>query len=363
MKIAIDCRMSGKSGIGAFLDSMLPTFLQTEHSYLLLGLGEEKILELQKKDFYSDKRIEFLSCPIKTFSVKELFFFPKTILKKINACDLYFTPYCNVPSGIKVPVYSTIHDLVFLDMKGLSGRFGTLARKFFYKRAVKKSKALFTVSNFSKQRITELLHCKKDVTVVYSGVPLYSEDYFPDGSTKKTDTVIFIGNIKKHKGLATLIPAFCEFRNRIAKEKNVFPKLLIVGSKENFRSSDRSLLLLQEDSEKNGITFTGFIPDSQLLHLISQAKILIQPSFYEGFGVPPLQALYAGTKAIISDIAVFKEIYEKLPVTYFKCGDSSDLAEKMYCVWNEEKELESVKRIYSYSTSAKIILEYVSKDH
>ena len=122
MKIAVDMRMSGKSGIGTFFDELLPYFKESQH------------------EFY------FSNPNVKTFSIKEMFFFPKEELEKINDCDVYFTPYCNIPGGIKIPVYSTIHDVVFLDVKGLAGKAGTLIRKFVYKRAVKKSKSIFSAS-------------------------------------------------------------------------------------------------------------------------------------------------------------------------------------------------------------------------
>ena len=305
MKIAVDLRMSGKSGIGAFIDSMLPT----------LKAGAE-VVEIKPG--------------IKPFSLKEMLFFPRGLIKKINECDVYFSPYCNVPGrlfsrGIKVPIFTTIHDVIFLDLP-LAGKLGTLARKLIYQRAINKSKELFTVSEFSKGRIQARLRCKKNITVVYSGVPLYNEEAAGGfDSARKTDTIIFVGNIKAHKGIKTLIPAFIKAREILAGQSGSkaqkaprpsdasLPRLLIVGSKENFRTSDTELDALMREAEKKGIEFTGFVPDEKLKTLIEEARLLVQPSLYEGFGVPPLQALYSGTRAVISDIPVFKEIYGRLP--------------------------------------------------
>ena len=86
---------------------------------------------------------------------------------------------------------------------------------------------------------------------------------------------------------------------------------------------------------------------------------MVQPSLYEGFGVPPLQALYCGTKAVISDIDVFKEIYAALPVTFFKAGDVDDLARKMREVYFDDSPLPDFEHIYSYKNSAKIILNAI----
>ncbi|MCR5047034.1 MAG: glycosyltransferase family 4 protein [Treponema sp.] len=340
MKIAVDIRMSGKSGIGAFIDSMLPTFKESPNEIILVNP------------------------PIKPFSLKEALFFPRELLRQINACDAYFTPYCNMPGrvfsrGIKVPIFSTIHDVIFLDLP-LAGKIGTLLRKIVYKLAIFKSKEIFTVSEFSKSRIIERLNCKKPISVVYSGVPLYNES--PLKETEKTDTIIFVGNIKAHKGIKTLIPAFVKARNELQKnQKEKPPRLLIVGSKENFRTSDTELELLLADAQKDGIEFTGFVPDEKLKDLIAQARLLVQPSLYEGFGVPPLQALYSGTRAVISDIPVFKEIYQKLPVEYFKAGDPDDLAKKIVEQYSDKSPLPPVERIYSYKKSAQAVLKRIEE--
>ncbi|MBO7123334.1 MAG: glycosyltransferase family 4 protein [Treponema sp.] len=345
MKIAVDVRMSGKSGIGAFIDSMLPTIKE----------GAE-IVEIKPA--------------IKPFSLKEMFFFPREELKKINGCDAYFTPYCNVPGrifsrGIKVPIFSTIHDVIFLDLP-LAGKVGTLLRKLIYQRSINKSREIFTVSEFSKGRILARLNCKKPITVVYSGVPLYNEE--PLKKVQKTDTIIFVGNIKAHKGIKTLIPAFLKAREILARQDSSqaqdparpLPQLLIVGSKENFRTSDTELDALMQDAQKNGIEFTGFLPDEKLKDLISRARLLVQPSLYEGFGVPPLQALYSGTRAVISDIPVFKEIYKNLPAAFFMAGDADDLARKIVENYTIKEPLPPVERVYSYRFSAQAVLKRIA---
>ncbi len=345
MKIAIDCRMSGKSGIGTFLDGILPHFMQTENEFLLLG-DSEKLRQ------YESANCSIIDCSVKMFSFKELLAFPKNILKSINTCNAYFSPYCNIPGGIRIPVFATIHDVVFLDIKELTGKIGRIARKAFYLDAVRKSEKVFTVSEFSRDRIIHHLKCKKKIPVVYNGISEYMNKKI---DIPKTDTIIYIGNIKKHKGLSTLLKAY-----RILLEKKGFcEKLLIVGSGENFRTQDNeaSNLIEKINGDFPGkIVFTGFVPDEKLHVLISEAKLLVQPSLYEGFGIPPLEALYSGTKAVISDIQVFKEIYEGFPVTYFHVSDEMDLSEKIHETLKDEKNLPAIPEKYSYKNTAEKIL-------
>lgn len=345
MKIAIDCRMSGKSGIGTFLDGILPYFSDGANTLLLLGISS------LPESFPFTTNCSCFPCNIKPFSIRELFFFPRNIAKRINECDVYFTPYCNIPNGITIPIFSTIHDIVFLDMPGLADKWGTMVRKFFYQYAINKSKAIFTVSEFSKSRIQVKLNCKKTIYVVYNGIPKYLEKKLVP-KPLKTNTIIYIGNIKTHKGLGTLLQAFVLFSNSHYFSSSEKPKLIIVGSNENFRTKDVSISDTISKASKDDIVFTGHISDDELHVLLTEARILVQPSLYEGFGIPPLEALYSGTNVILSDIPVFREIYAGFPVTFFHAGDSADLCDKMVDLWNKTEEPLHIPNKYSYQQTA-----------
>ncbi len=348
MKLAIDCRMTTSGGVGSYLNALLP-YLTKKNECLLLG-------NKNKLEKFKSEKTEILNLEVKTFSLKELFAFPKEILKKINSCDIYYSPYFNVPGritcGIKIPVFTTIHDVVFLDVPGLASKSGTIIRKFFYKYAVLKSKKIFTVSEFSKERIIHHLKCKKPVVVTYNAVPdwFYGKTSESNSATEKENSILFVGNIKKHKGLSVLVDAF-----KIAKEKGFDLTLKIVGNSENFRTADENIFKKINEAPKNSILFTGRISDEELKNLYRKTKRLVQPSFYEGFGMPPLEAMSLGTKAIISDIPVFKEIYKDFPVTFFKAGDCNDLAEKLLSIKNENDEIKEFPQIYSFEKTAEII--------
>ena len=309
------------------------------------------------------QNVEFCYCDVKPFSLKEIISFPPDVLEAIHHYDYYFTPYCNIPGKIELPIFSVIHDVVFLDVKGMTGFFGKIARKMFYKRAVNFSDAVFTVSEFSKERIIHHLHCKKDIKVVYNAAPKYLKEPFEDTLPAKKDQILFVGNIKKHKGLKTLLDAFEKARN---SDKDFKSKLVIVGNAENFRTGDEETVArLNELSAKEGfVEFTGRISNDQLKYAYAESKLLVQPSLYEGFGMPPLESMTCGTPALISDIQVFKEIYSSLPVTFFKTGDSNDLCEKLLSLNKTEPpeiDLSKIESLYSYKRSASIICETMSK--
>jgi glycosyltransferase involved in cell wall biosynthesis len=346
--------MLNASGVGVYLRECLPCFLSSPHRFILLGETEALSQIVRDRD-----GAEIIGCSVKLFSVKELLMFPRGILKKINQCDLFYSPFFNIPGGIKVPVFTTIHDIIFPDMPELTSKNGLAARMSFYRRAFGRSKKIFTVSAFSRSRIEYYSLNRVPVVVTYSAIQPYLRDN-KNTVRQKEDFIVFIGNIKKHKGLSYLIEAFLD-----ARKEGLSSKLVIVGSKDNFRSSDSEFSKKINDSDPSHIEFTGPVSNEELASLLSRAKLLVQPSLYEGFGLPPLEAMIAGTRALISDIPVFREIYEGYPVAYFKAGDKDDLKEKLLSILNGGEPLavtlsDELKNRYTFEKTASIILKELS---
>jgi glycosyltransferase involved in cell wall biosynthesis len=349
MTITIDCRMIDSSGTGVYLRGCLPFFLSSPHVFLLIGC-EKKLNSFGK----GRTNVTVIDCAVKTFSFKELLFFPVPLLKSINQTDLYYSPFFNIPGGITIPVYTTIHDIIFPDMPELASKIGLAVRMFFYRRAVKKSKAIFTVSDFSKSRIEYHLGMTKPVIVTYSALqPLFQKPT----RREKNNTIIFIGNIKKHKGLSILMEAFFE-----ARKDGLQYTLIIAGNKDNLRSRDRDITEKTEAAGKTAVQFTGYIGDEELKNLLAGSSLLVQPSLYEGFGLPPLEAMCLGTRALISDIPVFREIYAGFPVTFFRAGDAVDLKNKMITLLTDENNkplvlTDNLRNKYTFKKTASIIMD------
>jgi glycosyltransferase involved in cell wall biosynthesis len=109
------------------------------------------------------------------------------------------------------------------------------------------------------------------------------------------------------------------------------------------------------------IRFTGRLADDELKKLYSQSALLVQPSFYEGFGLPPLEAMACGTQALISDIPVFQELYRDFPVVFFRSGDVDDLKQKLIeLLHHKEPEYiqlsAELKERYTYEKTASAIM-------
>lgn len=345
MKIAIDCRMINMSGIGSYLKGILEHIITIEtNQYVLLGNKQE----LEKYNKFHNCVIEHIDIPI--FSAKELFNFPVHI---INSCDCFYTPNYNIPLGIKIPIYSTIHDVVFLDIPNLTSVLGRLIRYIYLKRSYLISNIVFTVSEFSKDRI--LAHLGKNtnkIIVAYNGVSESFSEY--KSNAQNGDYFLFVGNIKAHKGIKILLSAFNKLQEY---DSNV--RLMIVGDYQNFQTTDKDVQqLIDSQLNKNELIFTGKVDDLTLKKIMSEAKALIQPSLYEGFGIPPLESMYLGTPVILSDILVFKELYSDFPVTFFHVNNAEELCDKMRKAKGDRVYLSTQQKMkYSYRNSANLIIK------
>jgi glycosyltransferase involved in cell wall biosynthesis len=351
MTVCIDCRMIDASGIGVYHRESLSLLLQSKNDFLLLGNAR------RLSCFTTNANVKIIECDIKPFSFKELFP-PLKTARQINRADLFYSPNFNIPGFITIPIFTTIHDIIFPDMPELTSKIGLITRMWFYRRAYKKSKKIFTVSEFSKSRIQYHLGTSKPVIVTHSAIqPMFLTYRNNAKNIQKTQTIVFIGNIKKHKGLDILLDAFS-----LARKEGLPHRLLVIGAKENFRTSDNTILKKIESLGVEAVTFTGFISDEQVMEHLSKAALLLQPSLYEGFCLPPLEAMVLGTHALISDIPVLKEIYADYPVIFFRSGDVSDLKEKMMELLIDKKTSflvlpDDLLYKYTFNKTASIILK------
>lgn len=345
--------MIGSGGIGSYISELIPHIL-SRHNCLLIGT------HAQCMEFVREPNAEFCFCDTRPFSLEELRGLPRSVEERIRQYDVYFTPYCNVPGRLGIPVACAIHDVVFLDVPGLAGPFGRLVRRWFYRRAVEKSGLVVTVSEFSKSRIEETLRCRKRIVVTPNGVPAYLTRAGGDEDVKPGDYILFVGNIKRHKGLPTLLDAFEK-----AAGAGFTGRLVIVGNAENFRTGDgaaaaRIRALSDSGATAGRIEFTGRVPQDKLRALYRGARLLVQPSLYEGFGIPPLEAMASGTPALVSDIPVFREVYGSLPVRFFEPGNAEDLAGKLLAGGWERlpgEQVAAAREAYSYRRSAEILCD------
>ena len=297
MKIAIDCRYLGKSGIGRLCEGFLQSLDYSAHDYYLIG-KPEFLKDYSKAHIVVDNTEPYSLAGLRSFD------------KRMNEfCEALIVPNFLVPFGVKIPVHSVMHDLIFLDLKETTrGAKDRLIKKMLLKRCMKRSKSVACVSKFTLSRCEHYYgKLARKCYVNYTGLSKNVLDYAKSikNPPAKENYIVFVGNVKKHKGLELLLDAFSDLKDGTV--------LKIIGEKDTFLTG----LKLDEHAYQN-VVFTGKISDEQLFGEISKAKYLVLPSKYEGFGLPPIEALCLGTQPIVSDIPVFREIYSQFPVKFFK---------------------------------------------
>ena len=291
-----------------------------------------------------------VECTYGSFTLKELLCFPTHV---VNRCDVFYTPNFNIPTGIRIPVYSTIHDIVFFDTEHFASAVHKAALRWYIRRALKLSKGLFTVSEFSRHRIQDYFHTNKDITVISNGLSRELLEYKRNHpATQYRSGLVFLGNIKKHKGIHVLLTAYI----RLIKEEGNAPQLTIIGRSDS-RTKDNEVLQVIEH-HKDKIRLVSDATNQQVYDILSRATCLISPSFYEGFGIPPLEAMSLGTPVILSDIPAYQEIYGDYPVTFFEAGNSDDLYNKLKALPSSPVKVDDlIASTYTYEKTAKKIMQ------
>jgi glycosyltransferase involved in cell wall biosynthesis len=197
----------------------------------------------------------------------------------------------------------TIHDLSFLRNPSWFSRPFYSYYKFLIPRIVKTALKIVTVSLFSKKELMELLHIPEHrIAVIYNAVSdeLRCRPTIPENSNPQ-DYILTVSSLNPRKNLTNLIEAY----NRL-ECKNI--KLVIVGSKKNIFAKNTKNPIKRNMLPNQNVIFKEALSNKELAHLYANATLFIFPSFYEGFGLPPLEAMSCGCPTIVSNTASMPEV-------------------------------------------------------
>ncbi|MBB6112432.1 Glycosyltransferase involved in cell wall bisynthesis [Mucilaginibacter lappiensis] len=250
-------------------------------------IHKELFIELGAKIIGSNKGVLWEQVDLPLFLIKS----GKPLL--INLCNLAPLFYSNQ--------VITLHDVAFFVNPAWFSKKFVSYYKFLIPQISKKAKLIFTVSHFSKSEIIKYINVDPEkIKVIYNSV-----SDLPEVSKHEIDYgryVLIVGSIDKRKNITNLIAAF-----NLILQKDF--KLIIVGDVNAiFNNTGNENFKKQDD-----IVFLGRVNDTELAGLYSNALMFVYPSLYEGFGIPPLEAMAYGCPTIVSDIDSLKEI----------CGDAS----------------------------------------
>ncbi|MBO7101881.1 MAG: glycosyltransferase family 4 protein [Bacteroidales bacterium] len=329
MRIAINTRLllKGKmDGIGWFTYETTRRIVKAhpEHTFYLL-FDRKPAPEF----LFADNVVPLVLCPPARHPILWWMFFELSVAMalKRHRIDLYVTPDGFMPLHPNVPTLSVIHDLNFEhatdNLRPSHQRYMT----HFFPRYAHNATRIATVSTYSKEDIAETYHIdSKNIDVVYDGA---HEHYRPHSEAEKTAVrnrftdgkpyLIFISTILKRKNLANLLLAF----DRVKDTDTRGIKLLVVGKRVWWQ--DELAEAYDNMRHRDDVLMPGRVEPEELSALLSAAEALVYPSYFEGFGIPILEAMYAETAVIASCTTSMPEVGGDA-VLYVDPADPEDIA-------------------------------------
>jgi len=360
MHLVIDARLfSSTFGIGRYTFELTKHFfnLRPDWKFTLLISKEE----MQKHSF--PKNVQCIEANEKIYSLGEQTSFLKKLLS-VNA-DLTWFPHFSLPLLYSKPFVTTVHDMTISLFPGKkkTSIFHRIAYNLTIKNALWRSKHIFTVSENTKKDIIEMEHINpQKITVAYNAVGKEFFEYkspnedilSPLGITKPF--FFYAGNWREHKNVLGLIKGFHYF----LKTTNTQMQLVVTGKPDPLYPE--FLKYRKENNLESEVIVPGLVEETTLMELYKKAKVFVFPSFYEGFGLPPLEAMAIGTPVISSNKACMPEICEDSAL-YFNPKEIKEISHQMKVLIEDENLLLELSKKgkkhakkYSWETSAEILL-------
>ncbi|MFZ2193370.1 MAG: glycosyltransferase family 1 protein [Candidatus Moraniibacteriota bacterium] len=321
MKIGIDARFYGPigKGLGRYTQKLIEHLEKiSAQGGSALGGDAQYFVFLKKENFDEyipqNKNFKKVLADYPWYSFSEQIFFPR-LLRRYDL-DLMHFPHFNVPIFYRKRFVVTVHDLILIHFPTIKNstlnpvfyKIKFLAYRLAINFALKYSEKIITVSNFTKNDILNNYKkiSSKKIRVTHEAC----DDYCMLSPNKDEEIIekygiikpyiIYIGNAYPHKNLERLVNAFYELRKT---QKGL--SLVLVGKKDYF------YLRLENFVKKKkieNVVFSDYVPDYHLDILQHNAAAYVFPSLYEGFGLPPLEAMAKGVPVVSSDHPCMKEI-------------------------------------------------------
>lgn len=309
MKIGIDGRASKwyrGTGIGTYTYELINYLLKTSNDFNYYVHLPQNIT------FPPNQNINYIYTKD---NGKENFWEEISIPNNIDNLnlDLYHLPQSGIgmPNNHNCPYVITLHDIIPYKLpKTVSSKFLSIFNKYM-PNIVENSKAIITVSEFSKEDIAKAFNYDKNKIFV---THLASEDIYKPINKNlskqlikenyhiEDNFILYIGGFSPRKNILGLIESFSLLKQKYKKPL----KLVIAGAKgisyEIYKNRVDALCL------QNDVIFPGFISMEHMPYLYNACECFVYPSFYEGFGLPPIEAMSCGVPVIASNVTSIPEV-------------------------------------------------------
>ena len=308
MRIAIDARKLRDFGIGTYIRNVLTELsrLDRTNEYVVLCRPDD----LDSGDVLG-RNFRMVPETAPTYSIAEQFKMPLSLARE--RVRLVHEPHYVLPPLVRCRSVVTIHDCIHLMFpQYLPGRLAYVYAKGSMWSAARKANRILTVSEASKRDILRFFDVPADkVAVIYNAI---DERFLAPPNLERMDLVrqryqldhpfvLYVGNIKPHKNIERLIDAFGRARSRGCPDD---VKLVIIGDEiSKYPGLRQSVHKHKLDKH---VRFLGFQPMETLAAFYRLARAFVFPSLYEGFGLPPLEAMACGTPVVTSNVSSLPEV-------------------------------------------------------
>ncbi|MBU0981947.1 glycosyltransferase family 4 protein [Patescibacteria group bacterium] len=339
MRIGIDARMYSTefTGIGRYVFELARNLAKVDKK-------NEYVLFMNKPEYDAyeppNKRFSKVLVNAKHYSYAEQIRYP-SILRKAKLDLMHFTHF-NAPMLYRRPSLVTIHDLTlsFFPGKKMNSGFQRFSYNKVLRSILKHSKKIIAVSENTKMDLEEVAGAFPDkIEVIYEGV---NENFGPRGVKEENEGVLkkygitknyllYTGVWRGHKNLVNLIKAF----SILHQDETFDAQLVITGADDPYYPEIKRTV--KELELENNTIFTGLVSEEELVALYQEARVFVFPSLYEGFGLPPLEAMRCGTPVAASKTSCIPEVCGEDNALFFDPYDPTEMADSINKIWiNEE---------------------------
>jgi len=307
MRIAIDVRKLHDYGIGTYIRNVVRELARIDHDTEYVLLCRESDVQVVRQLGPNFRAVPEHSRP---YSIAEQFSIPLTLRRE--RVDLFHAPHYVLPPLTPCKSIVTIHDVIHLMFpQYLPNRLAHgYARAQLY-AATRRARRILTVSETSKRDILRYFNVPADkIDVIYNAIDERFRFDPPEELVTRVrerfqlhgSFVLYAGNVRPHKNLLRLIEAFHDLHRRGLEDV----KLLIIGDEIGRHAALRHAV--HRYKLHKHVRFLGFVPDMTLAVLYRLAHVFVFPSLYEGFGLPPLEAMASGTPVVTSNVSSLPEV-------------------------------------------------------
>jgi glycosyltransferase involved in cell wall biosynthesis len=302
-RVSVDARMVNASGIGTYLNNQLPRNIDSRPGWKFSLLGSPD--ELRECSWALAPNVTIVPCDAVIYGIGEQI----QLATRIPAdTDVMWSPHYNIPLAYRGRLLVSIHDVCHVALPELvQGIHRRAYTRVMLRQVRRRASRILFPSAFTAGEFHRLVGDPgpKAATVPYAVSPSWFA-VRPLRRLHPRPYLLFVGNVKPHKNLGTLIQAF----GRIAE--SVPHDLVVVGKHAGFITGDTPAVAIA-NSLGDRVHFAGKVPGETLEQFVVNADALVLPSLYEGFGLPPLEAMACGCPTVVSRAASLPEM----------CGDAS----------------------------------------